>query len=305
MMNTIARISCVALIAGLSLAASEVRAQDCKMPDPPIFHAQGKILDFATLDDVEPNNEQQAVRDFLSFDGFDLDLQAPSNPEPIGPDDPPRHPPSPEEAVDNYLHPKHPGAQPPVPQSAWKRVNCVDEIEPFAWEIPALSDGDVAFRTLPEITIPTMSRATYVKKGHSLFPGEVQLAGSPAVIDSFANPPGTNMLPTIARNLEDKNGGEMINTLSSSKKRPYNLHDGDPEAERINAESPIDDLRYIMETIYEVVSESSYRDLLTRPDQISTDDLLEDAADASARIADAKKSDRPSPAMGGRHDRGQ
>ncbi len=252
------------------LLSSSLSHAQCTMPDPPVFRAQDKILDFTLMN----TTEKAQVRGFESFQG--VDVQAPG----VAPTS--------DEAAANYLDPIHPGAQPSVPQSAWKRVNCVDDIVPFGFTRPLHESQGVRYVTLPDALIPPLSRATYVQTAHSLFPSEVEFDGQLKVVDSFANPPGTNMLPGATRNLEDSRGGEMVNTLPSSKKRPYNLHEAVPSAVRINPESPIDDLRYIMETLYEVIADKPYRELLTRPDNVTVPRLLEDAADATDRIKAAR-----------------
>lgn len=67
--------------------------------------------------------------------------------------------------------------------------------------------------------------------------------------DSFGpNPP--NMLPTIYANARSCMGNEIINTLSSTPERPYNLHVEDPLSqtpEPINITSPTDDLRSLLQ----------------------------------------------------------
>ncbi len=252
------------------LFSSTSHAECNKGLDPPVFHAQNKILDFTTMNDTE----KAQVKGFESFQGIDLQ--------------PPGVAPTSDEADANYLDPIHPGAQPDVPQSAWKRVNCVDGIEPFSFMRPLEEQEGMRYPTLPDVEGPILSRATYVKTGHSLFPSEVEVEGVFKVVDSYANPPGTNMLPGATRNLEDSAGGEMVNTLPSSKNRPYNLHESDPSAIRINPESPIDDLRYIMETLFEVITDKPYREMLTRPDDVTVLRHINDAADATDRIKAAR-----------------
>lgn len=59
--------------------------------------------------------------------------------------------------------------------------------------------------------------------------------------DPFDNPPGTNHLPTVYKNVCDGNGVEIVNTLPSTPKHPYNLHP-DPVITPIDKTSPTDDL---------------------------------------------------------------
>ncbi|MGJ0484514.1 MAG: hypothetical protein ACR65R_08270 [Methylomicrobium sp.] len=60
--------------------------------------------------------------------------------------------------------------------------------------------------------------------------------------DPFSNPPGSNHLPTIYKNVCDGNGVEIVNTLPSTPEHPYNLHP-DPAVTLINKTSPTDDLQ--------------------------------------------------------------
>ncbi|HEX8634170.1 MAG TPA: hypothetical protein VF703_08480 [Pyrinomonadaceae bacterium] len=68
-------------------------------------------------------------------------------------------------------------------------------------------------------------------------------------VDPFTLPPGTNFLPTIYTNMFDSEGQEMLNTLPSTPRNPYNLHDGDPVVTEINPASPTDDLRGVFEQV--------------------------------------------------------
>ncbi len=59
--------------------------------------------------------------------------------------------------------------------------------------------------------------------------------------DPFAEPPGSNHLPTVYKNVCDSNGVEVLNTLPSTPDHPYNLHP-DPVVTPIDKTSPTDDL---------------------------------------------------------------
>jgi len=59
--------------------------------------------------------------------------------------------------------------------------------------------------------------------------------------DPFAEPPGSNHLPTVYKNFCDSNGVEIVNTLPSTPDHPYNLHP-DPIITPIEKTSPTDDL---------------------------------------------------------------
>jgi hypothetical protein len=271
-----------ALAAALLLGAPAIVSAQCAMPDPPMFRAQGKITDFATLSAAD----QATVRAFDHLAFSNAALPRPTQINRLDNGTPGGHPDlrSPEE---RYLSPDHPDPQPNVGQSAWKRVNCVELADPA--EIATQRDGATRelLRTLPQIIAPAQIRATYVRTPPSLFPGMADTNGDGVkeTVDPFANPPGTNMLPTVYRNLTDTRGGEMVNTLPSTKTEPYKLHAAAPEAVRINPESPIDDLRYILENVGDVILDTPYRDLLARPDQVTLDDLKARAADAPDRVA--------------------
>lgn len=276
------RYSLASLAASTCLSAGAAFAQ-CTMPDPPVFRAQGKLFDFAAL----APDLQAVVQAFETFPSAPLELVAPDAVTRFDDGTPQGHADTrtPEE---RYLQPDHPGSQPDVPQSAWKRVNCVTDIVTFRHLRPALEAQGAVFRALPQVEMPTMARTSYIKTPMPIFPVDIEVAGVKSTLDPFARPPGTNMLPTAYRNLRDKRGGEMVNTLPSAKKAPYNLHDQDPTATRINPESPIDDLRYVMETLYEIITEKPYRELLMRPDGVDFATLVSDAEFAAERLAAAR-----------------
>jgi hypothetical protein len=60
--------------------------------------------------------------------------------------------------------------------------------------------------------------------------------------DPFNDPPGSNHLPTVYKNVCDGNGVEIVNTLPSTPEHPYNLHP-DPAVTLIDKTSPTDDLQ--------------------------------------------------------------
>jgi len=66
--------------------------------------------------------------------------------------------------------------------------------------------------------------------------------------DPFTNPPGSNHLDTVYKNVCDGNGVEMVNTLPSTPENPYNLHDN-PVVSVIDKTSPTDDLREAFQLI--------------------------------------------------------
>jgi hypothetical protein len=82
--------------------------------------------------------------------------------------------------------------------------------------------------------------------------GTIAVSTSPSLFPQsypFADPPGTNLLPTIYSNLYDSAGNEIPNTLPSTPTVPYNLHDGSPQVSTINPISPTDDLARLFSTL--------------------------------------------------------
>ena len=67
--------------------------------------------------------------------------------------------------------------------------------------------------------------------------------------DPFNEPPGSNHLPTVYKNVCDSNGVEIPNTLPSTPEHPYNLHP-DPVVSNIDKTSPTDDLAVLFKKIY-------------------------------------------------------
>ena len=290
-----ALLAAAAALAAPALAAAQ-SPQECAagffQPDPPIFRAQGRILGFAAL----PAAEQDLVQTFAQFPALGGGFEA--NAMIIPPGDPTADPGT---AQSRYLKPGHPGAQPNTPMPAWRRVRCVAQPAgkalPFQWlRRDASPDANAAafaastLRTLPRITPPAFIRATYVRTGPSLFPGKADLDGDGVeeIVDSHATPPGTNMLPTTYANLRDRDGVEMVNTVSATKSEHYALHAGKPTAVVINPQSPIDDLRYILETLGEIVLDAPYRTLLLDPDGLSPEALAVRAQGAQARLTDQR-----------------
>ncbi|PZR84938.1 MAG: hypothetical protein DLM68_11750, partial [Hyphomicrobiales bacterium] len=82
-------------------------------------------------------------------------------------------------------------------------------------------------------------------------------------IDPFLYPPGTNLLPTVYTNVFDSLGNEVPNTLPSTPKRPYNLHDCDPVVTSLTPDqkrSPTDDLQDILNAAPRILTGLSYRE---------------------------------------------
>jgi hypothetical protein len=277
----------IALISFIAALGNTLQA-DCKMPDPPIFHAQGRIFAFEDLDPIR----QKEVQTFEKLATGELNIIRPTgvnrlnNGTQMGVADPR----TPEE---RYLEPDHPSGQPSVPQSNWKRVNCValKNPEEVATQVrPRVERANVSFSTLPKINAPNIIRTSFVRTAQSIFPGKVDFNGDgiKEIVDPFVNPPGTNMLPTVFSNLRNTRGREILNTLPSTKAKPYNLHDTKPTVVKINPESPSDDLKYLMTVLYEIIAGEPYEQYLSRSDKVSVQDLINDAAGASERVVASK-----------------
>jgi hypothetical protein len=82
------------------------------------------------------------------------------------------------------------------------------------------------------VTTDNRIKTTHIITPEGAFPSQ----------DPFNDPPGSNHLPTIYKNVCDGNGVEMVNTLPSTPEHPYNLHP-DPVATAIDKTSPTDDLQ--------------------------------------------------------------
>lgn len=287
--------------AGTAFSASLALAgpQDCPdgsfQPDPPMFRAQGRIVDYASLDEAKKAD----VNGFRSL---------PTLPGLVAPTDifrfvddqgrpAPKNKDTNRTAADRYLRPEHPYAQPNTPMSEWRRVRCVAQVAasklPFQWAArDGSADSDAAafaakhLKTLPAVHQPDFMRVTYVRTGPSVFTNSVDLEGdgTKQPVDRLGYPPGTNMLPTVYTNLFDSGGTEIANTLASTKEKPYALQAAAPQAVRINAESPIDDLRLVLEKVGSVVLGTPYKQLLTNPDALTLESLAAHAAGASDRL---------------------
>jgi hypothetical protein len=166
------------------------------------------------------------------------------------------------DAKARYLFPNHPGTQPTPPDAAWCQYTGVDvppgrrvpiqapSSEPAA--APGGSGGRPADTTRPRVVAPATIGTTFVLTPEGIFP---------AVDNEAQQPPGTNLLPTIEHDMYDANGKEMPNTLPSTTTRPYNLHDGAPVVTVINPTSPADDLKYVLDTVFGILTGKSYKSL--------------------------------------------
>ena len=198
-------------------------------------------VDFASLTPGEDGEQAQVQR--FAESGLDLKDLA--------------RPPVEDELKDenkNYLEPNHPSPQPDVPMSNWRKytgVPNVDKVGDIDEETRKDQYGEYVFelKTLLPVTAPELIETTYVRTPQALFPK----------VDPWIRPPGTNMLPLVNRELLNDKGDEIPNTLPSTKTKPYNLHDGYPKATRINPLSPIEDLRYILEEVYELLTGRAYK----------------------------------------------
>ncbi|MBT9316920.1 hypothetical protein [Leptothoe spongobia] len=98
----------------------------------------------------------------------------------------------------------------------------------------------------------TAGDTTYIKTGDSLF----------EEVDPFDNPPGSNFLPTIYTDVFDSSGNQIPNTLPSTPRNFYNLHDGEPSTSKINPTSPTNDLNslfiYVANQLCQAAGASSH-----------------------------------------------
>ncbi|QDT02394.1 CHRD domain protein [Rubripirellula lacrimiformis] len=123
------------------------------------------------------------------------------------------------------------------------------------------------YETLPRLGTGGWGKAafTYIDTPRGIFPD----------VDPFKNPPGTNMLPTVHQNMRDRRGVEMVNTLPSTPRHPYHLHDGEPHVTRLPTHSsPTDDLRFILDSIFETLTGQSVRSLWQDLDGPTMQDLF-------------------------------
>lgn len=183
-----------------------------------------------------------------------------------------------QDAEANYLTPNHPTPQPDVPLSNWRQYTSVPNDD----QVGKILESETRIDIGPGFPLPTMPGAieppetiyvTYVRTPPGIFPK----------LDPWIEPPGTNMLPTLTRPLVNDVGDEIPNTLPSSKQNPYELHDGDPEITRINPLSPIEDLRYVLENLYELFTGRAYASLYEELNDDSVVDTLEKSGAAMTK----------------------
>lgn len=233
------------VIVGLSLIMpGVVMAAPCKM-------TATNFSDHVVAFGEQPPSDQQAI---LAF-ALPSDLQPGSPPPSLAGD-----------ANQRYLFPNHPGTQPMPPDSAWCHYNGVQL--PGPQRVPAqrrpadeaelsAAGGGPVYRTLPNVRAPDQVDETFVRTPEGIFPAD----------DNQLDPPGTNLLPTIEHEAYDRDGALMPNTLPSTKGDPYHLQEGTPVVTLINPASPADDLRYVLDTAFGVLTGNSYRSLWQQLDE--------------------------------------
>lgn len=186
---------------------------------------------------------------------------------------------------ENFLKPDHPRHQPVVAMSTWRSYAGVPNDGGTA-AVPQQSRADsgfpeganIRFRSLPDVAPGDTLKVTYQRTPRGIFPK----------VDPFRHPPGTNMLPTVQSDMINQKGEPIPNTLPSTKKTPYNLHDGEPRVTRINPESPIEDLRYILENAYEIFVGKPYNALFEKLDASGNDALQEFLEQPQSRLGEIK-----------------
>jgi hypothetical protein len=102
---------------------------------------------------------------------------------------------------------------------------------------------------LPRIGSPERLTVTYDITPEGIYPKK----------DPFAQPPGTNLLPTVYQDARDGNDNVMINTLPSTPSDPYHLHADRPRVTPIDPASPTDDLGLIIERVYQIFTGTTLR----------------------------------------------
>jgi hypothetical protein len=160
-----------------------------------------------------------------------------------------------------YLVPNHPGTQPMPPDSAWCHYTGVSLPDgqrvptqvrpPNEAALSVAAGGGPVYRTLPNVAAPAQIDETFVRTPEGIFPAD----------DNQLDPPGTNLLPTIEHDAYDRDGHMMPNTLPSTKTDPYHLQAGSPVVTLINPASPSDDLRYVLDTAFGILTGMPYRAL--------------------------------------------
>ena len=164
-----------------------------------------------------------------------------------------------------YLETPHPAF---VPRPCFSRLRLFADVpipeDPAEDERPPRiaqdrSDADyfgrLKFDHLVNVELADAMGVAYVKTPPGIYPAA----------DPFRRPPGTNMLPTVYADASDANGDRMPNTLPSLPDDPYHLHDAEPVTTRLdNEKSPTDDLREILDDVYEVMTDRPYRQLWER-----------------------------------------
>ena len=135
----------------------------------------------------------------------------------------------------------------------------------------------------PYLKLAAMGPMTYAETPPAMFPE----------VDPFKTPPGTNLLPTVYENMRDRQGHEMVNTLPSHPNRPYNLHDGDPQVERLQTlSSPTDDLRLILDDMFEAITGKPVRRLWEELDRQELESVFKNVTDEEHESRIAKHRDR-------------
>jgi hypothetical protein len=151
-----------------------------------------------------------------------------------------------------YLHPNHPGVQPRPADSTYLRyIDVPNDAQLPRHRRPELEQSGHRFATLPDISVPGTIPQTYYISPEGIYPK----------LDPFSHPPGTNLLPTVYQDARDGLDHVMPNTLPSSRTEPYHLHDGPPRVTPIDPSSPTNDLRLILDRVYQMLTGHPVRGL--------------------------------------------
>jgi hypothetical protein len=168
--------------------------------------------------------------------------------------------------TERYLQPNHPGVQPRADNSTYTRYLNVPNDTKLPWHLRPVGQEDPKhpFATLPQITPPATLPFTYYISPGGIYPKA----------DPFGNPPGTNFLPTVYQNARDGLEVKMENTLPSTPTEPYHLQEGTPRVTPIDPTSPTEDLRLILDRIYQTFTDQPVRGLWQKLDKDTYEDVF-------------------------------
>ena len=174
-------------------------------------------------------------------------------------------------------------AQPPGQTDPSLEASSAPPVGSISIESAGHYDHHRTYAYTPYLKLAAKGPMTYAETPPAMYPE----------VDPFKTPPGTNLLPTVYENMRDRQGHEMVNTLPSHPNRPYNLHDGDPIVERLQTlSSPTDDLRLIMDDMFEAITGKPIRRLWEELDRQELESVFKNVTDEEHESRIAKHRDR-------------